>query len=73
MYSGDPLKDPGATFFPHITYKDILEKGLGVMDLTAVTLCKENRLPILVFNIGKHGNLLRVVQGEMIGTSVGES
>ena len=73
VYSGDPLKDPGATFFPHITYKDILEKGLGVMDLTAVTLCKENRLPILVFNIGKHGNLLRVVQGEMIGTSVGES
>ncbi len=43
------------------------------MDLTAVTLCKENRLPILVFNIGQRGNLMRVVQGEMIGTSVGES
>ena len=73
VYSGDPLKDPSATFFPRITYKDILERGLGVMDLTAVTLCKENRLPILVFNIGKRGNLLRVVQGETIGTSVGES
>ena len=73
VYSGDPLKDPKATFFPRITYKDILERGLGVMDLTAVTLCKENRLPILVFNIGHRGNLLRVVQGEMIGTSVGES
>jgi uridylate kinase len=73
VYSGDPLKDPGATFFPRVTYKDILERGLEVMDLTAVTLCKENRLPILVFNIGQRGNLLRVVQGEPIGTSVGDS
>ncbi len=73
VYSGDPLKDPNATFFPRVTYKDILERGLEVMDLTAVTLCKENRLPILVFNIGHHGNLLRVIQGEPIGTSVGES
>ncbi len=73
VYSGDPLKDPDATFFPRITYKDILERGLGVMDLTAVTLCKENRLPIQVFNIGRRGNLLKVVQGEMIGTTVGES
>ena len=73
VYSGDPMKDPDATFFPRITYKDILERGLGVMDLTAVTLCKENRLPILVFNIGRRGNLLRVMQGETIGTSVGET
>ena len=73
VYSGDPMKDPNATFFPRITYKDILERGLGVMDLTAVTLCKENRLPILVFNIGHRGNLLRVMQGETIGTSVGET
>jgi uridylate kinase len=73
VYSGDPLRDPGATFFPRITYKDILERGLGVMDLTAVTLCKENRLPIQVFNIGRRGNLLKVVQGETIGTTVGES
>ena len=72
IYSGDPLKDPTATFFPRITYKDILDRGLGVMDLTAITLCKENRLPIVVFNIGQRGNLLRVVEGETVGTSVGE-
>jgi uridylate kinase len=73
VYSGDPLKDAGATFFPRITYRDILERGLGVMDLTAVTLCKENRLPIVVFNIKTRGNLLRVLQGETIGTSVGDA
>ncbi|HEY6866528.1 MAG TPA: UMP kinase [Candidatus Eisenbacteria bacterium] len=73
VYSGDPVKDPAATFFPRITYKDILDRGLGVMDLTAITLCKENRLPIVVFNIGRRGNLLGVVQGETIGTSVGET
>ena len=73
VYSGDPLKVPDATFFPHITYKDILDRGLGVMDMTAITLCKENRLPIVVFNVGRPGNLLGVVQGEAIGTSVGES
>ena len=72
IYSGDPLKDPAATFFPRITYKDILDRGLEVMDLTAVTLAKENRLPIVVFNIGQRGNLLRVVEGETVGTSVGE-
>ena len=73
VYSGDPLKDPAATFFPRITYKDILDRGLGVMDLTAITLCKENRLPIVVFNVGRRGNLLGIVQGETIGTSVGEA
>ena len=71
IYSGDPLKDPSATFFPRISYKDILDRGLEVMDLTAVTLAKENRLPIVVFNIGQRGNLVRVVEGEMVGTSVG--
>ncbi len=72
VYSGDPLKEPDATFFPRITYKDILDRGLGVMDLTAVTLCKENRLPIVVFNLGQRGNLLKVAEGETVGTSVGE-
>ena len=71
IYSGDPLKDPSATFFPRISYKDILDRGLEVMDLTAITLAKENRLPIVVFNIGQRGNLVRVVEGEMVGTSVG--
>jgi uridylate kinase len=72
IYSGDPLKDPGATFFQRISYKDILDRGLEVMDLTAITLAKENRLPIVVFNIGQRGNLVRVVEGETVGTSVGE-
>ncbi len=72
VYSGDPLKEPDATFFPRITYKDILDRGLGVMDLTAITLCKENRLPIVVFNVGQRGNLVRVVEGETVGTLVGE-
>src|SRR5690242_13324182 len=60
IYSGDPLKEPDATFFPRITYKDILDRGLGVMDMTAITLCRENRLPIVVFNVGQRGNLLRI-------------
>jgi len=72
IYSGDPLKEPDATFFPRITYKDILDRGLGVMDMTAITLCRENRLPIVVFNVGQRGNLLRIVEGETVGTLVGE-
>src|SRR5207249_7846438 len=60
VYSGDPLQDPTATFFPRISYRDILERDLGVMDLTAITLCKENRLPIVVFNIGPPGHLVGV-------------
>jgi uridylate kinase len=73
IYSGDPLKDPAATFFPKITYMDILNRGLKVMDSTAISLCMDNRLPLVVFNVGERGNLLRVVQGEEVGTLVGES
>ncbi|MBI5708697.1 MAG: UMP kinase [Candidatus Eisenbacteria bacterium] len=72
VYSSDPETHPDATFFPHITYRDILERGLGVMDLTAITLLRENRLPLVVFNVGQRGNLLKVVQGEAVGTSVRE-
>lgn len=72
VYSSDPETHPDATFFPHITYKDILDRGLGVMDLTAITLLRENRLPLVVFNVGQRGNLLKVVQGEAVGTSVRE-
>jgi uridylate kinase len=72
VYDRDPVKDPKAVRFSHVTYRDILEKQLGVMDLTAITLCQENRLPIVVFDVGQHGNLLRLVQGEAIGTTVGE-
>jgi uridylate kinase len=73
VYSGDPLKDPTATFFPRISYLDILNRGLKVMDATAISLCMDNRLPLIVFNVGVRGNLLRVVQGEPVGTRVGES
>ena len=72
IYDRDPMKDPNATRFSHITYRDILQRQLGVMDLTAITLCQENRLPIVVFDVGQRGNLLRLVQGEAVGTTVGE-
>ena len=72
IYSADPMKVPDATFFPRTTYKDILDKSLGVMDLTAITLLRENRLPLVVFNVGRRGNLVKVVEGEAVGTAVGE-
>jgi uridylate kinase len=72
VYSGDPVKEPSATFFPRISYLDILNRGLKVMDSTAISLCMDNRLPLVVFNIGVPGNLMRVVQGEPVGTVVGE-
>ena len=71
VFSGDPEKDPSATFFPRISYLDILTRGLKVMDSTAISLCMDNRLPLIVFNVGTRGNLLRVVQGEPVGTEVG--
>ena len=73
VYSGDPKLDPTATFFPHISYLDILNRGLKVMDSTAISLCMDNRLPLVIFNVGKQGNLMRVVEGEPVGTLVGES
>ena len=72
VFSGDPEKDPQATFFPRISYLDILNRGLKVMDSTAISLCMDNRLPLVVFNVGKSGNLTRVVGGELVGTMVGE-
>jgi uridylate kinase len=73
VYSTDPKLDPTATFFPHITYLDILNRGLKVMDSTAISLCMDNRLPLVIFNVGTRGNLMRVVEGEPVGTLVGES
>jgi uridylate kinase len=73
VFSGDPMKDASATFFPHISYLDILNRGLKVMDSTAISLCMDNRLPLVVFNIGVRGNLMRVVKGESVGTTVGET
>jgi len=71
VFDSDPEKNPNASRFEEISYIDVLQKDLRVMDLTAISLCKENNLPIIVFNMDKPGNLLKVVTGENIGTSVG--
>ena len=70
VYTADPEKDPTATKFKEITYDEIYNRGLKVMDLTATTMCKENNLPIYVFNMDVYGNLKRVMEGEDIGTLV---
>ena len=70
VYTADPEKDPTATKFTEITYDEIYNKGLKVMDLTATTMCKQNDLPIYVFNMDIYGNLKKVMQGEDIGTLV---
>lgn len=70
IYTSDPEKDQKATKFDFITFDDVLRKGLKVMDTTAFTLSQENELPIIVFDMNKPGNLLRVVSGENIGTKV---
>ena len=70
VYDGDPMVDPNAKRFDSLKYIDVLNKGLRVMDATAVSLCMENSLPIVVFNLTETGNLMRVVQGEDVGTTV---
>lgn len=70
IYTADPEKDKLATKFDHITFDDVLKKGLKVMDTTAFTLSQENDLPIIVFDMNTPGNLLKVVTGEKIGTKV---
>ena len=70
IYTADPEKDPTATKFDDITYKEVLARGLKVMDLTAICMCSDNNLPIYVFNMDIVGNLKRVMDGEEIGTLV---
>ena len=70
IYTADPEKDPLATRYANITFKEVYEKGLNVMDMTAFTLCEENQLPIIVFDMNKHGNFMKIAQGETIGTLV---
>ena len=70
IYTADPEKDPTATKFTEITYDEIYTRGLKVMDLTATTMCKQNNLPIYVFNMDVVGNLKKVMEGENIGTYV---
>jgi uridylate kinase len=71
IYSADPVKDPSATRYRHLSYLDVLKKNLKVMDSTAISLCMDNDLPIIVFDLGVKGNITRVVLGEEIGTTVG--
>jgi len=70
VYSADPLKDKTATRFDRLTYSDVLHKDLRVMDATAISLCKDNNLPILVFNLNVPGNIKKIVLGDPIGTLV---
>ncbi|MNT49950.1 Uridylate kinase [compost metagenome] len=70
IYTEDPEKNPEATRYESISFDDVIAKGLAVMDLTAFTLCKENNLPIIVFDMNKKGNLTQVVSGKNVGTIV---
>jgi uridylate kinase len=70
IYTEDPEKNPNATKYDEISFQEVFERGIKVMDMTAFTLCNENGVPIVVFDINKSGNLLRVAKGEAIGTVV---
>jgi uridylate kinase len=70
IYTADPEKDPTATRFDKISYEECISKNLKVMDMTAFTLCMENKLPIIVFDMNEPGNLLKVVEGQDLGTLV---
>jgi len=70
IYSADPKKDDSATKFDHITYMQMIQLGLQVMDISAVSLCKDNDLPMVVFSMRERGNILKVIQGEKLGSLV---
>ncbi len=72
IYDADPLKNPRAKKFDHLNYLEVLQKGLKVMDTTAISLCMDNRLPIIVYDLKRQGNLRRIVLGEKVGTLVKE-
>lgn len=70
IYTSDPEKNPDAEKYNDISFKEVYEKGLKIMDMTAFTLCEENKLPIIVFDMNKEGNLLKLVEGKEVGTLV---
>ena len=72
IYDADPASNPAAKMLPRVTYREVLERGLKVMDATAISLCMDNKLPIIVFNIRQDGNIRRVIHGEPIGSVVAE-
>jgi len=71
VYDSDPMLNPAAKRFKTLSYIDLLNKGLGVMDATAASLCMDNRIPLMVFNLNQQGNIKRAVMGEVVGTQVG--
>jgi len=73
VFDSDPEKNPNAKKFDKLTYLDIIDRNLSVMDFTAITLCRENKLPILVFDVNQKGNLKRLLMGEKIGTIVNDN
>ena len=70
IYSADPMKDPNAVRYPRLTFDRVLDERLAVMDATAIVMCRDNQLPLQVFNLGNAGDLLRIARGEDIGTVV---
>ena len=70
IYDADPEKNPNAKFFDRITYLDVIQRGLAVMDTTAISLCMDNKMPIIVFNMNVPGNIKRVLMGEQVGSLV---
>jgi uridylate kinase len=73
IYSADPMKDKSAVRYPRLTYDRVLDERLNVMDATAIVMCRDNRLPLQVFNLNNAGDLLRIVRGEEVGTVVTHS
>ena len=70
VYDRDPLQFPEAVRYSEVSYLEVLAKGLGVMDSTAIAMCRDNRLPIIVFNLNTSGNIMRVAMGEPVGTVI---
>jgi uridylate kinase len=73
VYDADPARVPAARLFSQLSYDEVLQRHLGVMDATAISLCRDNRLPIVVFNLARAGNIRRAVGGEVVGTLVGDA
>jgi len=72
VYDSDPVKNKNARLFSSLSYDEVLNKKLGVMDMTAVSMCRENKIPIIIFNLFNRGNILRIIKGENVGTIIKE-
>ena len=72
VYSDDPNANPDATRFDHLTYSDVMQRDLKIIDLAAISLCRDNTIPIIVFNLKREGNIRKVIAGEPIGTRIGD-